>query len=126
MRCPKCASELQAITYENIEIDRCVGCGGIWFDAHEMRELQRIKGAHRVDVGDKLVGRENDATQDIQCPRCQVRMSTMADAVQFHITFETCPECLGTFLDAGEFRDLSELTVAERVKKLVDTWLAVR
>jgi Zn-finger nucleic acid-binding protein len=126
MQCPKCETPFQAITYENIEIDRCPECGGIWFDAQEMRELQRVKDARRIDVGDKSAGPNNDESRDIRCPRCQALMLTVIDSVQRHITFESCPECLGTFLDAGEFRDLSQLTMTERARKLIDTWLAVR
>ena len=36
-----------------------------------------------------------------------------------HIWFETCGDCHGSFFDAGEFRDLSELTVSDFFKRLV-------
>jgi Zn-finger nucleic acid-binding protein len=45
----------------------------------------------------------------------------MVDKDQFHIQYETCPACFGTFYDAGEFRDLKEHTVAERFQQMVAT-----
>ncbi len=44
-------------------------------------------------------------------------MLRIADKTQFHIEYEFCPSCSGTFFDAGEFKDLSELTFIERRKK---------
>ena len=40
-RCPKCASPLVAITYRDVELDKCTGCGGLWFDTGE---LDRVMG----------------------------------------------------------------------------------
>jgi len=53
-------------------------------------------------------------------------MLTVTDTTQFHIEFESCPSCSGTFYDAGEFKDLSELTVVERLRKALDDLLLVR
>lgn len=41
MRCPKCGMELQAITYEGIEIDRCFNCNGTWLDEGELEKIAR-------------------------------------------------------------------------------------
>ena len=44
-------------------------------------------------------------------------MSRMVDRVQRHIWFEKCDTCEGTFFDAGEFLDLSRLTVSDLFKR---------
>lgn len=126
MRCPKCESEFATFTYANVEVDRCANCGGIWFDAREKEDLEQIKGAETIDFGDKRVGKKYNEMRNINCPKCNVRMVRVADRTQFHIEYESCPTCLGTFFDAGEFKDLSELTDVERFKKMVDIWLSVR
>lgn len=126
MRCPKCESEFETFTYENVEVDRCTSCGGIWFDALEKENLMLIQGAERIDIGDKRVGKKYNEMQDINCPKCEVKMLRMADKTQFHIEYEFCPTCLSTFFDAGEFKDLNELTFGERFKKMVDICLSVR
>ncbi len=126
MRCPKCESQFETFAYENIEVDRCTNCGGIWFDALEKEDLKQIQGAESIDIGDKRVGKKYNEMQNINCPKCEVKMLRMADKTQFHIEYEFCPACLSTFFDAGEFKDLNELTVVERFKKMVDIWLSVR
>ena len=47
--------------------------------------------------------------------------SAMVDKDQFHIEFEMCPTCRGTYFDAGEFRDLKDHTILERVSGLIAT-----
>lgn len=126
MRCPKCESEFETVTFADVEVDRCSGCGAIWFDAREKERLQKLENARSIDVGDKRVGRQYNEIRNIECPRCGVSMLTMVDATQFHIEFESCPSCYGTFFDAGEFKDLTELTLLERIRKILDLSLSIR
>lgn len=42
MRCPRCDGGLKASTFEQVEIDTCEKCGGIWLDAGELEQL--LKG----------------------------------------------------------------------------------
>ncbi|HWP44756.1 MAG TPA: zf-TFIIB domain-containing protein, partial [Blastocatellia bacterium] len=35
MQCPRCDGTLEEITYEEVLIDRCNKCGGVWLDAGE-------------------------------------------------------------------------------------------
>jgi hypothetical protein len=39
MHCPKCGMDLHTITFHNVEIDRCFGCGGHFLDAGELEKL---------------------------------------------------------------------------------------
>ena len=115
MRCPKCDSAMERVMHESIEIDRCTLCKGIWFDAMEKEDLVALEGSGSIDVGTAARGRRYDKMREAQCPRCSVTMTPMVDTEQTHIHFEACPSCSGTFFDAGEFRDLKEFTVLERL-----------
>jgi uncharacterized protein len=44
-RCPKCASALVAITFRGVELDKCTGCGGVWFDTGELDRVMAQEGA---------------------------------------------------------------------------------
>jgi len=37
--CPKCDGKLVETDYENIKIDVCNGCHGVWLDAGEMAQI---------------------------------------------------------------------------------------
>lgn len=39
MKCPKCGHDLEEEEYENIMVDVCKECGGIWLDPGEMELL---------------------------------------------------------------------------------------
>ncbi len=43
MRCPKCGMELQEVDYKGINIDKCVSCNGVWFDAGEIDVLAKLE-----------------------------------------------------------------------------------
>jgi hypothetical protein len=39
MKCPKCGYDLITGDWDNIQIDQCTHCHGIWFDAGEAESL---------------------------------------------------------------------------------------
>jgi uncharacterized protein len=51
MNCPKCNSVTEKVTYQNIEVDRCTGCKGIWFDLLEHKQLKGMAGSEKIDAG---------------------------------------------------------------------------
>ncbi len=109
---------MAVVRFDEIEIDRCTGCGGLWFDAHERERLKRRKGSAAVDTGDAATGRRNNELGAIDCPRCTTRMVRMVDVDQPHIWFERCSVCGGSYFDAGEFRDDVEVTLVDVFRRL--------
>jgi ribosomal protein L37AE/L43A len=39
IHCPKCDGTLTEIAFEEVQIDRCGKCGGVWLDAGELERL---------------------------------------------------------------------------------------
>jgi Zn-finger nucleic acid-binding protein len=39
VKCPKCAGNLIETDYENIKIDVCDNCSGVWLDAGELAQI---------------------------------------------------------------------------------------
>ncbi|HXG65069.1 MAG TPA: zf-TFIIB domain-containing protein, partial [Blastocatellia bacterium] len=37
--CPKCDGALVEVVYEDVRIDRCNKCNGVWLDAGELEQL---------------------------------------------------------------------------------------
>lgn len=119
MRCPKCGVGMEQIDFDGVEVDRCTACEGIWFDAGEAEQLRGKAAAAALDTGSAWTGRELNAVDQYRCPRCGGKMRRKIDARQQHIWYETCGECNGSFFDAGEFRDLSRVSIADFFKRLV-------
>jgi len=120
MKCPKCRQYMQPINYQGVEIERCRNCWGIWFDDFELEDLKKMAGSEIIDIGDVETGRDQNENVAILCPKCvpSVMMVSEHDKRQPHIKYERCTSCNGVYFDAGEFRDLKELTMKELFKSL--------
>jgi uncharacterized protein len=118
MNCPKCQAVMAAVKVGIVEVERCTGCGGLWFDSLEEEWLKTPSDAAALDVGDPTVGAQHNTQGRIDCPKCHTRTIRMVDVEQPHIWFESCKVCYGRFFDAGEFRDLATSTIEDLVRRL--------
>ena len=119
MRCPKCRADMEVVEVEGQEVDRCLQCHGLWFDAGEMEVLAHGSAAAALDTGTSREGRLYNVIDDYRCPRCGGHMKRKTDPQQSHIWYESCGDCDGSFFDAGEFRDLAEHSISDFFKSLV-------
>ncbi len=119
MNCPKCEGSMEKVTFSSIEVDRCTGCKGIWFDMLEAEHLKDMKGSEAIDTGDPKLAEKFNEIKHVKCPLCQVDMIGMVDVQQPHIWYEGCPQCYGLFFDAGEFTDYKEETVLDFFRDLL-------
>ncbi|AOW98224.1 hypothetical protein BJP34_01095 [Moorena producens PAL-8-15-08-1] len=118
LKCPKCEGTLEAVVYSTIPVDRCSSCQGIWFDSMEAQLLKDIKGSEIIDTGDPKTGSNFNEIRDINCPKCQTKLTKMVDLKQTHIRYEKCPVCYGIWFDAGEFKDYKEEGIADFFKDI--------
>ena len=117
MKCPKCRSEMEPVTVEGTEVDRCISCKGLWFNMLDDEKL--LASAKAIDTGDSKAGARNNRIDRIACPVCpNTPMVRMVDNRHPHIWFESCPSCFGRFFDAGEFRDLAKHSLSGVIKDL--------
>jgi uncharacterized protein len=42
MKCPKCGHDLVETNFQQIKIDRCPSCHGVWFDAGEVEMMEHL------------------------------------------------------------------------------------
>jgi Zn-finger nucleic acid-binding protein len=95
------------------EIDRCTGCGGLWFDMLEQEDLRAVPGADVLDSGDRSLGTRFDQVGLVRCPVDNQTMVRMVDRARPSLWFESCPHCHGVFFDAGEFTEFREDNVRD-------------
>lgn len=94
------------IDHDGITIDRCIYCNGLWFDHQEIDKLLHRKGSEVIDRGASRTGSNYDTIKKIMCPRCNIPMIEKKDSDKDPFTYETCAQCNGIFLDAGEFKKM--------------------
>jgi Zn-finger nucleic acid-binding protein len=109
---------MEEVTYQDITIDRCTHCQGLWFDGDEAQQLRKIEGSETLDKGKSALGRKYDSVEDINCPRCGRTMEKSFLWKQTHIWYEICREH-GIFMDAGEFTDFKFETLMDLFRGVV-------
>lgn len=115
MTCPKCQGAMEAVSFEGVQVDRCTGCKGLWFDAFEHEQLKGMPGSESIDTGVGSVAPA--AAGPVDCPKCRVAMIRMVANGQPHIGYESCGVCHGVYFDAGEFADYRDDGLFERVRR---------
>ncbi len=50
-RCPRCGADLKEQHAEQVKIDECPDCGGLWLDKGELEHLRRVNSARGVSEG---------------------------------------------------------------------------
>lgn len=50
LKCPRCAAGMETLSvYDGmLELERCLGCRGFWFDAGELQALRRLSGIEQL------------------------------------------------------------------------------
>lgn len=133
MDCPKCVGKLEKKKIENIEVDVCSVCEGIWFDAGELEAVIKAdsKNFDYIDVGREEFDGAEITSRDInlnekegKCPRC--KDDTMLLQAQYEknqkIRVDICPKGHGLWLDGGEINLLRERGLV-KLKEQVEYYL---
>jgi len=128
MKCPACGHDLTPIATGGITVNACKdGCGGIWFDRLELPKVDEPTES----AGEPLLQIERnpairvDRNQmpRLHCPRCGIVMMRHFFSVKRQVLVDECPECAGTWLDAGELATIrSEFKTDEERKKAAEAY----
>lgn len=113
-RCPRCGFPLLEFSHQDIRIDECSGCEGLWLDSGELKHLarmpQRLLWSSELDVKwkhaqawikgtseeEQARSRERHAGR---CPRCDGKLGS---ETLYGVEIDRCSECGGVWLDKGE------------------------
>lgn len=90
-KCLLCDEDMIQKVIEEVEIDLCVTCGGVWLDGGE---LELLTGHHFEEI------------RELTCPDCKTVMVTKPIG---NVEIDYCAECGGVWLDKGELEDISNI-----------------
>ena len=106
MKCPKCQTEtLGEYFVEDVAVDRCSSCDGIWFDAQELSQLL-VEDAHQIASLRRGSADEQADGKKGRCPRDESELLRVFSAIDKSVVLDACAECRGIWLDGGEFAKL--------------------
>ena len=109
MKCPRCQDSLSAKTYENVAVNNCKSCGGLWLD---VGNLQPILAAHDVNFSPDLIEKtlkeahtgipKADVDALLQCPICSKYMNALNYNYSSGVILHACPIGQGLWFDKDE------------------------
>ena len=109
--CPRCNNNLTSMQNHNITVDVCdQGCGGIWFDAYELKKMDE---AHEADgtfltmLSQLKIKATPPQDLKLNCLNCENQpMMRHFWSVKRRIEVDECPGCGAYWLDANEFTEI--------------------
>jgi len=126
MDCPVCKNAMVVLELQDVEIDHCFGCGGIWLDAGELELL-----IDDAQVAAKLLESFNIAQNCVEakrkCPICYKKMEKVVVGAgpgekKPPLLIDRCKKMHGLWFDTGELQDIlerAELDTGSKIQQLL-------
>ena len=109
MICPACKKDMIAVEYNNVELDWCTGCQGVWFDS---TELELLLKSMNLDSQNLLLNNilnspaAKSSEKKRRCPTCGQKMKKTTVGEPPEILVDVCLHGHGLWLDGGEVAHL--------------------
>ena len=105
MQCPRCRAPMIIIERNEIELDHCLACHGVWFDGEELTLLFAALDAEAMSARLAEImappGRK-PAERPLPCPRCGRKMDKAAVGAGPEVLLDRCRRGDGIWFDGGE------------------------
>ncbi len=103
MNCPACKNPMIILELNQVEVDYCTSCKGIWLDRGELELIF----SQEVDkeISKLFLLRDNVVEAKRKCPICKKKM----DKVEFEqtgIIIDRCKNDHGLWFDSGELKSI--------------------
>lgn len=105
--CPRCKEKLSPHALEELEVEVCTLCGGLWIGSNQFREA--VKKPPPKGMGndqEESIGKALWEESKLACPRCGLLMSKGRYAYSSGVIIDRCQNCGGIWLDRGELARL--------------------
>lgn len=116
MNCPACKNPMIILELNQVEIDYCTACKGIWLDRGELDLI--FSTSEKKEIA-KLFSVKNNLDEiKRRCPNCKKKM----DKVEFEntgIIIDRCSDDHGVWFDSGELKSILK-TAEERNSKIIN------
>ena len=109
MKCPACSNLMIVVEHENIELDYCVDCSGVWFDAGELElllETMQLEGTSLSLDGILTSPEARSSEKKRKCPICRQRMKKATVGHEPEVLIDACQRGDGLWFDKGEVGQL--------------------
>ncbi|MBW8034241.1 MAG: hypothetical protein FVQ79_00820 [Planctomycetes bacterium] len=119
MQCPCCSVELNEKMLNDVQVDECHTCKGMWLEDDELR---KAKDAADKDLNwmDFEIFKHADQfktePRKLPCPKCRKTLVAI-NYGDTGVQINYCPDCKGTWLDKDEFKEIIAALNDELISK---------
>jgi Zn-finger nucleic acid-binding protein len=119
MNCPVCKEPLVVLELEQVEVDFCTSCAGVWLDTGELELLlETDEDRNRLislfkeaaDVKEKSYG----------CPICGKQMKKSEIGEKAKVVVDKCKKNHGIWFDKGELKKVVEFGSVNKENKIIN------
>jgi Zn-finger nucleic acid-binding protein len=119
MNCVACKEPMIVLELDQIEIDHCLECGGIWLDSGELESL-----LENPQKAEEFIAKAGEAGKSQKtkrkCPICSKRMLEIAVGSDRLVYIDRCPDNHGLWFDRGELEDVIKILEGDDGGKVVN------
>ena len=120
MDCPVCKNAMITLELEDVEIDHCIDCGGIWLDAGEL-ELLLGDTQHAEQLLNSFKVDSDCAEKPRKCPICRKKMQKIiVGLTEPALLIDKCAKGHGLWFDQGELQDVLKVGSFDEENKIVN------
>jgi Zn-finger nucleic acid-binding protein len=118
MDCPVCSSAMIVLELDEVEVDYCPDCGGIWLDAGELelllgdsQQAKKLLDSFKID--------SKCAEKKRKCPICLKKMQKIiVGSSAPPLLIDKCAGGDGLWFDKGELKDIFDRAALDRDNKI--------
>jgi Zn-finger nucleic acid-binding protein len=119
MICPVCKEPLVVLELEQVEVDYCTSCAGVWLDAGELELLLETK-----EERNKLINLFKEAgdvkEKSYACPICGKQMKKSEIGEKGKVVVDKCRKNHGIWFDKGELKKVVEFGSVNKENKIIN------
>jgi hypothetical protein len=118
MKCPACDELMIVLELEEIEIDYCTECEGIWLDGGEL-ELLLEEASEKEELLSSFKVADNSSETKIRCPICTKKMEKVLVGSGKKILLDRCKNHHGVWFNKGELYEVVKLGSIDEENKIL-------
>jgi Zn-finger nucleic acid-binding protein len=118
MKCPVCDELMVVLELEEIEIDYCTECEGIWLDGGEL-ELLLEEASEKEELLSSFKVDDSSSETKIRCPICLKKMEKDLVGKENKILLDRCKNNHGLWFNKGELYDVVKLGSLDEENKIL-------
>lgn len=118
MKCPVCNELMIVLELEQIEIDYCTSCEGIWLDGGEL-ELLLEEASGKEELFSSFKEQLTSDEKITRCPICFKKMEKIIVGVENKVLLDRCKDHHGIWFNKGELYEVAKLSSLDENSKVL-------